>query len=73
MGIDSKGYSLTTSDGWNEQPAKKKKGMLRYYIFCIGWIWKNRSWNNDRHKWKMMDRDYRRYLIAKGVKHGKID
>ena len=41
--------------------------MIKYYIFCIKWIYNNREWENGRHKWKMMDRDYRRYVIAKEI------
>lgn len=39
--------------------------MIKYYIFCLKWIWQNKEWENNRQKWKAMDRDYRRYLIAK--------
>ena len=34
---------------------------IRYCIFTVRWLWKNRSWNGTRQKWKAMDRDWRRY------------
>ena len=36
--------------------------MLRYYFFCVRWLWKNRKWNNTRQKFKAMDNDYVDYL-----------
>jgi hypothetical protein len=39
--------------------------MIRYYIFCIHWLWENRTWQNSRQKWKAMDRDYKKYREAK--------
>lgn len=33
---------------------------IKYYIFCIKWLWKNRTWENTRQKFKAMDRAYRK-------------
>lgn len=33
---------------------------IRYYLFCIGWLWRNRTWGNSRQKYKAMDRDWQR-------------
>lgn len=32
--------------------------MIKYYLFCIRWLWENRSWKNTRQKFKAMERDY---------------
>ena len=37
---------------------------IRYYIFCIKWLWKNRNWENTRQKWKAFERECK----EKGVK-----
>lgn len=34
---------------------------LKYIIFCVGWLWKNRHWHDTRQKWKALQRDYERY------------
>ena len=39
---------------------------IKYYIFSIRWLWRNRNWNNGRQKFKAMERDYIRYV--NGVK-----
>ena len=33
--------------------------MIKYYIFCIKWLWRNRHWENSRQKWKAMERDWK--------------
>jgi len=30
---------------------------IKYYLFCIRWLWKNRDWKNTRQKFKRMDKD----------------
>ncbi len=32
---------------------------LRYYIFRIRWLWKNRKWEPTRQKYKAMEREWR--------------
>lgn len=32
---------------------------IKYYIFCIQWLWKNRHWENTRQKFKAMERDFK--------------
>lgn len=32
---------------------------LKYYIFCIKWLWKNRRWDNTRQKFKAMEKEYK--------------
>ena len=29
---------------------------IRYYIFCIKWLWKNREWAPSRQKFKAMEK-----------------
>lgn len=31
-------------------------GRLKYYIFCIKWLWKHREWQNTRQKFKAMEK-----------------
>lgn len=33
---------------------------IKYYIFSIRWLWKNRKWNNTRQKFKAMDKEWER-------------
>lgn len=42
--------------------------MIKYYIFCIGWLWKNRNWQNTRQKFKAMQRDYEKKVQGNGRK-----
>ena len=39
---------------------------IRHHFFCIGWLWRNRNWENTRQKYKAMERDWRKH-IAKGM------
>ena len=32
---------------------------IRYYLFCIRWLYMNRDWKNTRQKFKAMERDYK--------------
>lgn len=34
--------------------------MIKYYLFCIRWLWKNREWRSSRQKFKAMERDWHR-------------
>lgn len=34
---------------------------FRYYKFVIRWMWQNRNWKDTRQKWKMMDKDWKKY------------
>jgi hypothetical protein len=47
----------------------KKESKLKYYIFSIRWLWKNRKWDNTRQKFKRMSEDYERYKQGKPCKH----
>lgn len=31
---------------------------IRHYLFCIKWLWQNRTWANTRQKYKAMERDW---------------
>lgn len=33
---------------------------IKYYIFCIKWLWRNREWENTRQKFKAMDKEYKK-------------
>lgn len=35
--------------------------MVRYYWFCLRWLWRHRYWENSRQKWKAMEKDWRHY------------
>ena len=30
--------------------------MIKYYLFCIRWLWKNRNWSDTRQKYKAMNK-----------------
>ena len=32
---------------------------IKYYLFCIKWLYKNRKWDNTRQKFKKMDKDFK--------------
>ena len=32
--------------------------MIKYYLFCIKWLWTNRAWANTRQKFKAMQNAY---------------
>lgn len=42
------------------KPKPKKESKIRYYLFCIRWLWHNRDWENTRQKFKAMDRAYKK-------------
>jgi hypothetical protein len=44
---------------------------IKYYLFCLRWIWSNKEWENGRQKWKMMDRDWKRCQIKERAKENK--
>ena len=33
---------------------------LQFYLFCVKWLWNNRKWDNNRHKFKAMMREWGR-------------
>ena len=35
--------------------------MLKYYWFCIRWLYKHHYWKDSRQKWKKMERDWELY------------
>lgn len=35
--------------------------MVRYFLFCVKWMWKNRHWENTRQKFKAMDNAWRKH------------
>lgn len=35
---------------------------IKYYLFCIRWLWKNREWESTRQKFKRLDKDWKEYL-----------
>ena len=45
----------------NSTVEKKKESKIKYYLFCIRWLWKNREWENTRQKFKAMERAYKKY------------
>jgi len=40
---------------------KGGRGMrkIKYYIFCIKWLWNNRTWDNTKQKFKRMEKDFK--------------
>lgn len=41
-------------------------------LFCIGWKWRNRKWNNKWKKAQAMERDYQQHLIRKAMLDNKL-
>ena len=37
-------------------------GKIRYYIFVATWLWRNRTWENTRQKFKAMERAWAKQL-----------
>lgn len=33
---------------------------MKYILFCLWWMWKNRTWKSTRQKYKAMDKDWER-------------
>ena len=34
--------------------------MIKYYLFCIKWLWQNRNWQNSRQKFKAMEKAWKK-------------
>ena len=34
---------------------------IRFYIFCVRWLWRYRNWKETRQKYKKLAKDWRRY------------
>ena len=49
------------------KPLKESK--IKYYIFAMRWLWKNRKWDDTRQKFKRMSEDYKQYKQGKPCKH----
>lgn len=32
---------------------------IKYYLFCIKWLYKNRTWGDSRQKYKRMNKDWK--------------
>ena len=37
---------------------------IRFYLFCIRWLWRHRSWEETRQKYRALGRDWRRHVQA---------
>ena len=35
---------------------------IRYYLFAIKWLWRNREWSNTRQKFKALEKEARDYV-----------
>lgn len=44
---------------------KTLRGKVRYYLFSIKWLWKNRNWQNNSKKFKALDKAYWEQIVAK--------
>ena len=31
---------------------------IKYYLFCVKWLYKNRNWENTRQKFRAMEREW---------------
>lgn len=31
---------------------------IKYYLFCLGWLYRNRKWENTRQKFRAMEREW---------------
>lgn len=38
---------------------------MKYIIFTLGRLWKNRTWSPTRRKYKAMDKDWERQLVGR--------
>lgn len=50
--------------------------MIKYYLFCIKWLWNNRTWDNTRQKFKAMQEAYEKKVqdnggIHRAFRHGR--
>ncbi|HBB28611.1 MAG TPA: hypothetical protein DC000_05065 [Clostridiales bacterium] len=46
--------------------------MIKYYFFCIRWMWKNRHWKNTRQKFNAMNKAYKSKKVKiKETTHAK--
>lgn len=32
---------------------------IKYYLFAIRWLWKNREWSDTRQKYRAMNREWK--------------
>lgn len=39
---------------------------VKWYLFRIKWLWKNRNWENTRQKFKAMEREWQKLNLKKG-------
>jgi hypothetical protein len=37
-------------------------GGVRYWWFCVRWLWRHRDWEDTRQKYKTMNREWREYI-----------
>jgi hypothetical protein len=35
---------------------------VRYYLFAICWLWRNREWSNTRQKFKALEKAANKYV-----------
>lgn len=55
--------TITISGEIPIKPRKESKlKKIKYYIFCICWLWKNKEWSETRQKYKAMNREYEKHL-----------
>lgn len=38
---------------------------IRFYLFCIRWLWKNRTWAETRQKYRALARAWREHTGLK--------
>ncbi len=59
--------TIVFEKGTTNQICERRTSMkkLKYYIFCIKWLWRNREWENTRQKFKAMDKAYRKEMVGK--------
>lgn len=55
--------TITISGEKPIEPRKDSKmKKLKYYLFCVRWLWKNKEWASTRQKYKALERDYAKHL-----------
>lgn len=59
---NSRELTMTITDRTLIKRKEPKLKKLKYYLFCIRWLWKNKEWSETRQKYKAMNREYEKHL-----------
>ena len=59
--VDETFIKDSRKEGFTKVRRKEKMKKIKYYLFCIKWLWKNRNWANTRQKWKRLEKNWSDY------------